>query len=88
VLDAVQAATRTVTGRDGIMEYRPWTPHVTLAYSSAVQPAAPIIDALGRELPPCEVTIRTVDLVVQEGAERLWNWRSIAAVPVGTECDG
>jgi 2'-5' RNA ligase len=87
LLDALQNATRAATGKDGVIEHRPWTPHVTLAYNSAAQPAAPIIDALGPELPSCEVTIRTVDLVDQNGPERLWNWRSIAAVPLGTERD-
>ncbi len=84
VLHALQTAIRTATGRDGIIEYQPWTPHVTLAYSTADQPAAPIIDALGRELPSCEVTIGAVDLVLQVGAERLWDWRSIAAVRLGS----
>jgi 2'-5' RNA ligase len=87
LLDALQAATHTGTGKNGTIEYRPWTPHVTLAYSSAVQPAAPIVDALGPELPTCAVTIRTVDLILQKGPERLWDWRPIGAVPLGRECD-
>lgn len=60
-----------------------WFPHVTLAYSTAVQPAEPIIAALGHELPECEVQIRRVNLVVQEGPERLWNWHSLTEVPLG-----
>ncbi len=87
LLDAVQAATCAGTGRDGLIEYGPWTPHVTLAYSSAAQPAAPIIEALGPELPSCEATIRTVDLVVQNGPERLWDWCSIAELALGAESD-
>jgi 2'-5' RNA ligase len=83
LLDAVQAATRAATRRDGVVAHRPWTPHVTVAYSSAVQPAAPIIAALGRELPPSEVTIRTISLVDQDGSEYLWNWHPIAEVHLG-----
>src|ERR1700729_1191726 len=62
-----------------------WKPHVTLAYSTSVQEAQPIIDALGYNLPPCEVVIDHINLVVQEGSERLWNWRSIAEVNFGKE---
>jgi 2'-5' RNA ligase superfamily len=80
LLHSLQTATRTGTGKDGTIAYWPWTPHVTLGYSSAIQPAAPIIDALAPELPSCEATIRTVDLVVQKGPERLWDWLSIAEV--------
>ncbi|HEX9542715.1 MAG TPA: 2'-5' RNA ligase family protein [Streptosporangiaceae bacterium] len=83
VFEAVRSATRIATGGDGITERQPWTPHVTLAYSTSVQPASPIIAALGRELPSCQVTINRINLIVQEGAERLWNWRSIAEVPFG-----
>jgi len=85
VLDAVRAATRLATGREGVVEHLPWTPHVTLAYSTSVQPAGPIIAALGRELPGCEATIDRVSLVSQVGPERLWNWRRVAEVPFGTQ---
>ena len=61
----------------------PWTPHVTIAYSTQDQAADPIIAALGRELPECPVTIDTVHLVAQRGAERAWNWQSLATVSVG-----
>jgi 2'-5' RNA ligase len=81
VLQAVRAATHLMAASKDPTDSRPWTPHVTVAYSTAVQPAGPIIAALGRELPSCQATIRQIDLVVQEGPERLWNWRSIAEVP-------
>jgi hypothetical protein len=45
--------------------------------------SGPIVAALGRELPSCQVTLSRIDLVVQEGPERLWNWRSIAEIPFG-----
>ncbi|WP_239089967.1 2'-5' RNA ligase family protein [Sphaerimonospora thailandensis] len=84
ILEAAQTATRTALGRDGIPAHEPWTPHVTLAYSKAAQPAAPIIAALGRQLPTCEVTVGSIDLVVQDGPEYLWDWRPVAKVPIGS----
>jgi 2'-5' RNA ligase len=83
LLEATRAATRAAIGREGTTEHEPWTPHVTVAYSDAVQPAAPIIAAMGRELPPCDVAIRTVCLVNQDGPENRWDWHPIAQVPLG-----
>lgn len=83
LLDAVRTATRVATGRDGVLAHEPWTPHVTLAYSSAVQPAAPVIATLGRELPACDVNVRSVSLVNQDGPEYVWDWRPMAEIPLG-----
>ncbi|WP_328855693.1 2'-5' RNA ligase family protein [Microbispora hainanensis] len=81
MLDAVRAATRAAVGHDGALDTNPWIPHVTVAYSSAEQPAEPVITALGRHLPDCEVTIDHISLVIQDGPEHLWNWRPIAELP-------
>src|SRR5713226_7991192 len=73
---AVRQATLTVTGRTGSVT-RPaarWTPHITISYSMGKQPMAPIANALGREVPSCDITVRAVSLVIQWGPERLWNW--------------
>lgn len=85
VLRAVQEATFAATGRYGIVEHQPWTPHVTLAYANTSQPAAPIVAALGRQLPPREVTIRTVSLVAQTQVGHTWQWRSLAEIPLGPD---
>lgn len=85
-LDALFKAIRDATRRSITYDEDTdvsWVPHVTLAYSTAVQPTEPIIAALGHDLPSCKVTVRNVDLVVQEGPERLWKWHSIAEVPLG-----
>ncbi len=58
-------------------------PHVTVAYSTQDQPADPIIAALGRELPECPVTIDAIHLIAQHGAERAWNWQSLARIALG-----
>ncbi|WP_395980238.1 2'-5' RNA ligase family protein [Actinomadura sp. 1N219] len=81
--EAIKAASRTALGRDVHTEPSSWTPHITLCYSTEEQQAAPLIEALGNELPPYEITIRTVSLVLQRGAERLWDWHPIAHVPLG-----
>jgi 2'-5' RNA ligase len=76
VLAAARTATREVLGADaGDIEGNEWVPHMTLCYSTAEQPAAPVIAELGKTLPPCEVTIGEMSLVVQDGPEDQWNWR-------------
>lgn len=79
ILEAARSATRAVTGHDGIAESaaQSWTPHVTLCYSTSRQPAAPIIAALGKDLPSCDVTIDALTLVIQRGPERLWDWHTV-----------
>jgi 2'-5' RNA ligase len=81
IREAARQATLAVTGRDAVAERSSpiWTPHVTLCYSTSTQPAEPIIAALGKKLPDCQVTIDSFNLVIQRGAEWLWNWS-----PVGT----
>jgi 2'-5' RNA ligase len=78
VLDVVRQGTEAFVGVNGNLRGSRWAPHVTLAYSTVDQPAGPIISALGSELPPCEVVVNSVSLVLQEGPERLWNWRTLA----------
>jgi 2'-5' RNA ligase len=69
-------------------KHESWVPHVTLAYSTSAQPAAPIIATLGRKLPEHGIRVERVDLIIQEGAERLWNWRSVAEVSLGSFGNG
>jgi 2'-5' RNA ligase len=47
--DAVRDAAQRTVARPGDGEPTRWPPHVTVAYSTAVQAAGPIIAALGRE---------------------------------------
>jgi 2'-5' RNA ligase len=83
VLHAVQEATRIVTGRDGALHHKPWTPHVTLAYANTARSAGPVIEALGRNVPAQQVAISSVSLVSQ-APEQMWTWRLVADVPFGT----
>lgn len=84
VLAACREATRTGTGRDGRLHRDPWVPHMTLAYGNSARPAAPAIEALGRELPADMVTVRSVSLISQAPAQK-WTWELLAEVPLGTE---
>ncbi|MGW4411999.1 2'-5' RNA ligase family protein [Nonomuraea sp. NPDC004702] len=80
LLDAAKLATRAAIGRDGAPTHSAWAPHVTVAYSCADGPAAPIIEALGQRLPERTVTIRSIHIVNQDGPETVWNWRSLAEI--------
>ena len=85
VLEAAREATRQVTGNPGRSgsKLASWTPHVTIAYSTARQPAGPIINALGMALPERDVMITAVSLVNQRGAERDWNWHELCSARWG-----
>jgi len=82
VLRAAQDATRAAIGRDGELHTAPWRPHITLAYSNAAEPAAPVIEALGRELPRREVGISSVSLVSQ-APDQMFRWHLVTDVPLG-----
>lgn len=77
VLDAVRAATRAA-GHEGVTDTDPWIPHISVAYSHASGPAAPVIEALGRWLPKTEITVRSISLVAQTQVGRSWQWRQTA----------
>ncbi len=57
-----------------------WTPHMTVSYSTAAQPAEPIIAALGKSVPTRRIAIDALNLVVQWGPERLWDWETVGTV--------
>ncbi len=82
---AVREATLAVTGRKGSVTGPAalWIHHMTIAYSTGKQPIAPIANALGREVPKCDITVRAVSLVIQWGAERLWNWQLAGTANLG-----
>lgn len=73
--EAARAAAREALGADLDDPAETQVAHLTIAYSTGEQPAAPVIAELGRAVPACEVTIREMSLVVQEGPEQRWDWR-------------
>jgi len=83
VLSAVQVAAREA-GCDGRAATNPWRPHISIAYSNGSGPAAPVIEALGLEVPPTQITIRSVSLVAQAQVGHSWQWQPVAEVRLGT----
>ena len=85
VVEAARQATRDITGTEGRAGNKlPWTPHATICYSEARQPAQPIISALGLTLPERRIQVSTISLVHQHGPERRWDWTPVATVKIGS----
>jgi hypothetical protein len=82
---AVRQSTLAATGRTGGVTGSAgrWIPHMTICYSTGIQPMAPIAAALGHDVPRCDITVRAVSLVIQWGPERLWNWQPVGAANLG-----
>jgi 2'-5' RNA ligase len=81
VLHAVRAAS-DFAGCVGRTDTNPWQPHISVAYGNGVSPAAPIVAALGRSLPPVHVPFRSVSLVAQTQVGKTWQWRPVVEVPL------
>lgn len=81
-LTPLRTAAVAATRRAGITEADELSsaPHITLCYSTADQPARPIIDALGKRLPEREINVSSLSLVVQDGPEREWNWTTLDTI--------
>lgn len=73
--ERVRAATATAVVGLRVGPSEKWIPHVTVAYSTAGQPARPIIDGLGANVSNRRFTVGALSLVVQWGPERSWDWR-------------
>jgi 2'-5' RNA ligase superfamily len=84
-LAPIRAAATAATAQVGItaIDGYGWAPHVTLCYSTANQPAQPIIDALGQRLPEREICASSLSLVIQDGPEREWAWTTVGTIPLG-----
>lgn len=77
--DAAMQATKHATGGQE-PDLSPWVPHITICYSTSDQPAQPLIDALGMQLPGRDIQISALHLVVQHGPERSWDWSIIDTI--------
>jgi 2'-5' RNA ligase len=81
IRNAAATATNTAASdRRAENDVANWTPHVTICYSISHQPAAPLIAALGENLPGCEVQVNALSLVIQRGPERSWDWSTAATI--------
>ena len=85
IYDAARSATHQVTGAHA-PDSQParWRPHMTICYSTSSQAAKPIIDALGTQLPGCDIDISALSLVIQHGPERAWDWSIVSTVRLAT----
>ena len=57
---------------------------MTLCYSTANQPAQPIIEALGKRLHERDISVSSLSLVIQDGPERDWNWTTVGTISFHT----
>ncbi len=85
ILAAARFATRAVIGHEGNVggSASIWVPHVTIAYSTAEQSAGPVISTLGNGGPEQDLVIDSLNLVVQWGPERSWDWERIGSARLG-----
>ncbi|MGI5204947.1 2'-5' RNA ligase family protein [Spirillospora sp. CA-108201] len=60
-----------------------WTPHVSVAYSNADGPAAPIVEALDQRPGPVPLRVARVHLVAQVRDGHLYRWEPLAEVALG-----
>lgn len=81
--DVVLGASAATVGDLGALPSSAWVPHMTVAYSTVGQAAAPIIGALGDSVPEERFLLDSLSLVVQWGPERTWNWAPISDVRLG-----
>ncbi|WP_165965417.1 2'-5' RNA ligase family protein [Actinomadura bangladeshensis] len=87
-LDPVRAAVRESVAaavRAHQLDDEPdWTPHISVAYSNADRPAAPVIKALELRPEPQPLHVRQVHLVAQERVGHLYRWepRAVARLEV------
>jgi 2'-5' RNA ligase len=80
---ALRDAIVAVRGTDLLMESEEWTPHISVAYSSAEGPMEPISAAIRSELPPVAATVSEVQLIVLGRDNKMYEWETRAALPLG-----
>jgi hypothetical protein len=80
--DALRAAIGDVWGPARVPETAEWAPHVSVAYANADGLAAPVDDALG-DGRGVTVTLGKVDLIRLGRDNRVYEWETIASIPLG-----
>jgi 2'-5' RNA ligase len=81
----VRAAIGDVFGPDAVPDSADgYQPHISLAYVSTPQPASTTLDAINRvTTDPADLTINAVSLIEMHRDDRMYEWRTIEAVPLG-----
>jgi hypothetical protein len=82
VRDAVRAGIADVWGADRVPESPEWSAHVSVAYAGADGPGEPIAAAL-EGMGGTETTVRAVDLIRLGRDNRVYDWETIANLPLG-----
>lgn len=80
--NALRAAIGDVWGADKVPEALEWSPHVSYAYASADANGAPY-DAAVEGLGPVPVTVAAVELIRLGRDRRVYEWDTIASLPLG-----
>jgi 2'-5' RNA ligase len=81
----VRAAIGDVFGPDAVPDSADgYQPHISLAYVSTPQPASNTLDAINRvTTDPADLTINAVSLIEMHRDNRMYEWRTVEAVPLG-----
>ena len=80
--DAVRDAIADVWGNARVPEAAQWAPHVSVAYANAGGPAAPV-DAALAGMRGVTVTLGALDLILLGRDRYVYEWETIASVPLG-----
>jgi 2'-5' RNA ligase len=82
---AVRAAIADAFGANGVPENADgYRPHISLAYANTAQSSATTIAALDRVTStPADLTLNTVSLIEMHRDNRMYEWQTIEAVPLG-----
>ena len=82
--DAIRAALAEVLGAANVPESSlGYQPHLSLAYSSGEQPAAPVIAALDTvSAQPVELEVTEASLIVQHRDDKMYEWATRARAPI------
>lgn len=85
IRNTVRAAIAEVFGSDRVPDNADgYQPHVSLAYVSTPQPAVTTLEAMNRvSADPADLTINAVSLIEMHRDNRMYEWRTIEAVPLG-----
>jgi len=78
--DAVRAAIGDVLGPSGIPGRAEWWPHVSLAYSNADGPVAPVEAALAGFDTVADITLTEIHLILLGRDDHLYEWQNCATV--------
>jgi 2'-5' RNA ligase len=81
----VRAAIADAFGPDGVPDNADgYQPHISLAYVSTPQPAITTLDAINRvTADPADLTINAVSLIEMHRDNRMYEWQTVEAVPLG-----